>query len=173
MIRPYLDFYPKIAATAYVDPDATVIGRVSLAEDCSIWPQAVLRGDIHTIDIGARSNIQDGAVLHVTHASDYNPDGYPVVLEHNITIGHHVTLHGCHIQHHCLIGMGSVVLDGALLEPFTLLGAGSLVAPKQRLDGGYLWLGSPAKKIRPLTEQEKTFFAYSAQHYATLSQNHR
>ena len=172
-IRDFQHHQPNIASSAYVDPDAVVIGQVKLAEDSSIWPLAVLRGDIHHIHIGARSNIQDGAVLHVTHVSDFNPDGYPCVIENDVTVGHNVTLHGCHIQHHCLIGMGSIVLDGAVLEPYTLLGAGALVSPHQRLESGYLWLGSPAKRIRPLKEKEKAFFAYSAQHYAELSKKHQ
>ena len=171
-IRDFLDFKPDIADSAYVAPEAVIIGQVKLAKDSSIWPLAVLRGDIHHIHVGERSNVQDGAVLHVTHASDFNPAGFPCVIEHDVTVGHNVTLHGCHIQHHCLVGMGSIVLDGAVLEPYTLLGAGALVSPNQRLESGYLWLGSPAKCIRPLKEAEKEFFAYSAQHYADLSKKH-
>lgn len=171
-IRHFKDSYPIIADDVYIDPTAVVIGEVSIGAQSSIWPMAVLRGDINYIKIGARTSIQDGAVLHVTHASVYNPQGFPLVIGDNVTVGHQAVLHGCTIGNRCLIGIGAKVLDGATLADEVLLGAGSLVPPGKHLEGGYLWLGAPARKIRPLTEQEREFFSYSAAHYAKLQQHY-
>lgn len=173
MIRPFEDLKPNIAPSAYIDPQAVVIGDVKVGENASIFPMAVARGDIHRIEIGARTNIQDGSILHVTHDSAYCPGGLPLIIGENVTVGHQVTLHACTIGDYCLIGMGSIVLDGAVLEPYTLLGAGSLVSPHKTLEGGFLWRGSPAKKIRPLTEKEMQYFEYSAQNYVRLAQRYK
>ncbi len=171
-IRRYAEHQPIIAASAYLDPLALVEGQVEIAEEASIWPMTVVRGDVNYIQIGARTNVQDGSVLHVTHDSHYNPGGRPLILEHDITIGHQVNLHACTVRHHCLLGIGSILLDGALLEPYTLLAAGSLVPPGKTLESGYLWRGSPAQKVRRLSEQEIEYFSYSAQHYVKLAQAH-
>jgi len=171
-IRSYAEHHPQIANSAYIDPMALVAGQVDIAEEASIWPMSVVRGDVNYIQIGARTNVQDNSVLHVTHDSHYSPGGRPLILEHDITVGHSVNLHACTIQHHCLLGIGSIILDGAVLEPYTLLAAGSLVPPGKTLDGGYLWRGSPAQKARKLSEQEIEYFAYSAKHYVKLAQTH-
>lgn len=172
-IRPYLNTLPTIAASAYIDPQAAVIGDVTIGEDSSLWPMAVARGDVNYIRIGTRSNIQDGSVLHVTHAHPEVPEGHPLLIGDEVTVGHNVTLHGCTVGDNCLIGMGSVVLDGAVLEPYILLGAGSLVPPGKVLRGGHLWLGNPVRCVRALTEAEWVRFAYSAAHYVRLKEAYR
>ncbi len=171
-IRSYAAHQPRIAANAYIDPLALVVGQVEIAEQASVWPMSVVRGDVNYIQIGARTNVQDNSVLHVTHDSHYNPGGRPLILQHDITVGHSVNLHACTIGHHCLLGIGAIILDGAELEPYSLLAAGSLVAPGKKLEGGYLWRGSPAQKVRKLHDQEMDYFAYSAQHYVKLAREH-
>ncbi len=171
-IHPFGDHLPQIPETAYVAPEATVIGRVTLGEHVSIWPQAVVRGDVNRIEIGFGSNVQDGAVLHVTHAGPYTGEGYPLQIGRYVTIGHRAVVHGCRIGDLCLIGIGAVVMDGAVLEPETLLGAGSLVPPGRKLEGGRLYLGIPARASRPLTEEERRFLRYSAEHYIQLKQRY-
>lgn len=167
-IRPFLETVPRVAATAYVDEAAVVIGDVELAEDSSLWPMAVARGDVNSIRIGPRSNIQDGTVLHVTHDHAGAAGGHPVAIAEEVTVGHNATLHGCRIGPRCLIGMGAVVLDGAVLGPELLLAAGSLVPPGKSLEGGYLYLGHPARRVRPLSDDERHHLAYSARHYVGL-----
>jgi carbonic anhydrase/acetyltransferase-like protein (isoleucine patch superfamily) len=167
-MRKFSHFSPQIAAGVYVDPQACVIGRVQIGADSSIWPMAVVRGDVHDIIIGEKTSVQDNSVLHVTHPSVFNPDGYPLHIGNEVTIGHSVVLHACTIEDQCLIGMGSIILDGALLHKNVLLGAGSLVPPGKILEGGYLWLGNPVKKIRPLNAAEMEYFHYSAEHYVRL-----
>lgn len=171
-IRRYAEHQPRIADSAYVDPMALVAGQVEMAEEASIWPMSVARGDVNYIRIGARTNVQDNSVLHVTHDSHYCPGGRPLILEHDITVGHSVNLHACTIGHHCLLGIGAIILDGAVLEPYTLLAAGSLVPPGKILEGGYLWRGSPAQKARKLSAEEMDYFAYSAKHYVKLARQH-
>ena len=172
MIRRHQQWTPRIAASAWIDPQATVIGQVTIDEESSVWPQAVIRGDIHRIDIGARTNIQDGSVLHVTHDSQYSPGGSPLVIGDDVTVGHNATLHACTIGNGCLIGMGSIVLDKATLEPGVMLGAGSLVPPGKTLEGGYLWIGSPVRRARALSDEEKAYLHYSAAHYVKLMRRH-
>lgn len=172
-IRPYNGIAPSIAESAYIDPQACVIGDVHIGAESSVWPMTVIRGDVNRIRIGARSNIQDGSVLHVTHDHAKVPGGHPLLIGDEVTIGHQVTLHGCTIGERCLIGMASIILDGARLEPYVMLGAGSLVAPGKTLEGGYLYVGRPAKRMRALTDEELAGFEYSAGHYVRLQQNHK
>lgn len=172
-IRDFENYSPMIAPTAYIDPQALVIGNVKVSEHASIWPLVVARGDINSITIGARTNVQDNSVLHVTHDETYCPGGLPLIIGEDVTIGHQATLHACTIKHHCLVGIGAIVLDGAVLEPYTLLAAGSLVPPKKILEGGYLWRGHPAKKIRLLTSEERKYLSYLANYYAQLAQRHK
>lgn len=148
-----------------VDPSSVVIGDVTLADDVSIWPLVAIRGDVNRVVIGARTNVQDGCVLHVTHKSSYNPDGYPLVVGEDVTVGHKAMLHGCTIGNRVLVGMGSILLDGAIIEDDVMIGAGSLVPPGKRLVSGYLYLGSPVKQIRPLTPEEYEGLLYSANNY--------
>jgi len=156
-IKSFDSKIPSVHSSAFVHETAVVIGDVTLAADASIWPQTVVRGDIHRITIGQRTNVQDGSVLHVTHASDFNPNGFPLTVGDEVTVGHRVILHGCSIANRCLIGMGSIVMDGAIVNERVIIGAGSLVPPGKILDSGYLYVGSPVKKIRPINEQEVQF----------------
>jgi carbonic anhydrase/acetyltransferase-like protein (isoleucine patch superfamily) len=149
-----------------------IIGDVQLGDDCSVWPNAVIRGDMHSIRIGARTSVQDGSVLHITHAGPFNPEGYPLKIGDDVTIGHQVLLHGCSIGSRVLIGMGSIVMDGARIEDEVVLGAGSLVPPGKQLVRGYLYMGRPAKRVRALTEEEMAFFTYGAGNYVRLKDNY-
>lgn len=166
-IRKFQEKIPFIGDHVYVDPSAQIIGDVTIARHSSIWPLVTARGDVHSIRIGEHTNIQDNSVLHVTHYGKYNK-GSPLIIGSHVTVGHQCILHACTIQDNCLIGMGSTVLDNATIEPFVLLGAGSLVAEGKTLERGYLYLGRPAKKVRALTEDEKEFLQYSAEHYVRL-----
>ena len=170
MISSFEAHEPDIHPDAFVHDMAFVNGRVSIAEQASVWPMVVIRGDINDITIGARSNIQDGSVLHVTHDSRFSkPGGESLTIGDDVTIGHNVTLHGCTLHNRCLIGMGAIVLDGAVVESDVMIGAGSLVPPYKTLESGYLYVGSPVKQIRALKQQELEFLAYSAEHYARLA----
>jgi carbonic anhydrase/acetyltransferase-like protein (isoleucine patch superfamily) len=171
-IRPFEGIYPYIAPTAYVDETALVIGQVTIGRDASIWPMAVVRGDVNSIVIGERTNIQDGSVLHVTHDGPYSPGGQGLTIAHDVTVGHHVVLHGCTVESHCLIGIGVQIMDGAIIRSRSLIGAGSLVTPGKEIEGGFLWVGRPAKKVRALTEEEFAHFEYSAAHYVKNKNRH-
>ncbi len=165
VLRPYRDLFPKIGQRVMIDSTSVVIGNVRLAEDVGIWPLVVIRGDVNYVEIGVRSNIQDGSVLHVTHKSSFNPEGNPLLIGEDVTVGHKVMLHGCTIGNRVLVGMGSILLDGAVIEDDVMIGAGSLVPQNKRLESGYLYLGSPVKQIRPLKEAEIEGLKYSANNY--------
>lgn len=167
-IRSFKDITPTLGQRAYVDEAATVIGDVQLGDDSSVWPAAVIRGDMHRIRIGCRTSIQDGSVLHITHASDYNPDGWPLIIGDDVTVGHNVTLHGCTLGNRILVGIGATVMDGVNVEDEVMIGAGSLVPPGKRLASGFLYVGSPCKQARPLKDSERAFFTYSAKNYVGL-----
>jgi len=171
-IRTYQNKTPVLGERAFVDATAVVIGDVELGVDSSVWPLTVIRGDMHRVRIGARTSIQDGSVLHITHAGPYNPDGYPLIVGDDVTVGHKVTLHGCTIGNQVLVGMGSIVMDGAVVESQVIIGAGSLVPPGKTLESGFLYVGSPVKQARPLTEKERSFFEYSAANYVKLKDRH-
>jgi carbonic anhydrase/acetyltransferase-like protein (isoleucine patch superfamily) len=165
VLRPYKDLFPKSGLRVMVDDTSVVIGDVRMADDVGIWPLVVIRGDVNYVEIGARTNIQDGCVLHVTHKSSYNPEGNPLLIGEEVTVGHKVMLHGCTIGNRVLVGMGSILLDGVVIEDNVMIGAGSLVPQNKRLASGYLYLGSPVKQIRALTEAEIEGLAYSANNY--------
>ena len=167
-VRDFAGHTPKLGDRVFIDPASVVIGDVVLADDVSVWPGAVVRGDMHAIRIGPRSSVQDGSVLHVTHASDYNPDGWPLTIGADVTIGHNVTLHGCTLGDRILVGMGAIVMDAAVVEDEVVIGAGSLVTAGKTLASGYLYAGSPARQIRPLRDRERSFFTYSAANYTRL-----
>lgn len=171
-IRPYLQHQPCLGARVFIDTSAQVIGRVELGDDVSIWPFAVVRGDVHEISIGARSNIQDQAVLHVTHDGTYTPGGSPLRIGADVTVGHGVILHACTVEDACLIGMGAVVLDKAVIGKHSLIGAGSVVAPGKQVEPGSLWVGNPARYVRKLSEREIEQLYYSAENYRKLKDDY-
>lgn len=171
-IRTYKGHTPHLGARVFVDESAVVIGDVELGDDASVWPCVVIRGDMHRIRIGARTSVQDGSVLHITHASDFNPEGHPLTIGEDVTVGHSVCLHGCTIGNRVLVGIGSTVLDGAVVEDEVVIGAGSLVPPGKRLESGFLYMGSPVKQIRSLKESERRFFTYSANNYVKLKDSY-
>ena len=171
-IRPFQQHTPLLGARAFVDRSAVVIGDVEIGADSSIWPLTVIRGDMHRIRIGARTSVQDGCVLHITHAGPFNPEGFPLLIGDDVTIAHKVMLHGCNVGSRILIGMGSIVMDGAVIEDDVIVGAGSLVPPGKRLVSGFLYVGSPVKQVRELSEKEQAFFTYSAGNYVKLKDQH-
>jgi len=171
-IRSYLEYTPTLADRVYVDESAVVIGRVSMGVDTSVWPLTVIRGDVHTITIGERTNIQDGSVLHLTAPGSSPPDGFPLTIGNDVTVGHKVILHGCTIGDRVLVGMGAIVMDGAVLESEVILGAGSMVTPGKTLASGGLYVGSPARRVRDLRPEELDFLHYSAAHYVKLKNLH-
>lgn len=170
-IRTYRGMTPRLAAGVYVDPAAQVIGNVEIGEDASLWPCAVARGDVHFIRIGARTNIQDGAVLHVTHDGEYTLGGFALHIGADVTVGHGAVLHACSVMDACLIGMHATVLDGVLVKKHSLIGAGAVVTPGKVVGEGELWLGNPARCVRMLSEHEIEHLYYSARHYVKLK-NH-
>lgn len=172
-LRPFEGETPVVGARAWIDPSAVVIGRVEIGADASLWPTAVARGDVNFIRIGARSNIQDGSVLHVTHDGPYSPGGLPLLVGEEVTVGHRVMLHACTVGDRCLLGMSSTVMDGAVLEDEVLLAAGSLVPPGKRLAAKSLYRGSPARRVRALSAEELEMLRYSAAHYVRLKDRYR
>lgn len=167
-VRSFEGQTPKLGERVFIDGRAVVIGDVELGEDCSVWPCAVIRGDMHRIRIGKRVSIQDNSTLHITHAGPFNAEGYPLTIGDDVTIGHGATLHGCTLGNRILIGIGATVLDGAVIEDEVVIAAGTLVPPGKHLESGYMYLGSPCKQARPLTDKERQFFTYSAQNYTRL-----
>lgn len=167
-LRTYKNTHPQIGNAVFIDPFSTVIGDVRLADDVSIWPMCVLRGDVNHISVGARTNIQDGSVLHVARKGEATIDGYSLDIGEDVTVGHKAMLHACRIGDRVLIGMGAIVLDNVHIEDDVILAAGSLVPPNKTLASGFLYVGSPAKPARPLTEDEFAFLKRSASHYVKL-----
>jgi len=159
---------PQLGERVFIDPSASVSGAVTLGDDVSVWPMAVIRGDVNFISIGARSNIQDGCILHVTHESTLQPGGRALVIGADVTVGHGAILHACTIGDRCLIGMGAIVMDGAVLEPDSLIAGGALVAPGKVVPSGTLWRGNPARQARELSPDEIAYHSYSAAHYVRL-----
>ncbi|MGO1298351.1 MAG: gamma carbonic anhydrase family protein [Vibrio sp.] len=169
-IRSYQGISPQLGKDVYIDESAVIVGDIHLGDDTSIWPLVAARGDVNHIRIGERTNIQDGSVLHVTHKNADNPVGHPLLIGNDVTVGHKVMLHGCTIHDRVLVGMGTIVLDGVIIESDVMIGAGSLVPPGKTLQSGYLYMGSPVKQARPLTEKELTFLRQSAQNYVINKQ---
>ena len=168
-IEAYQGIVPKIGREVFIHSAATVIGDVVLEDGASVWPGAVLRGDVNAIRVGRATNIQDHAVLHVTHKSPQDPEGAPLRLGERVTVGHGVILHGCTVGDECLIGMGAIVMDHAVIESQVLLAAGSLVTEGQVLTSGWLYLGRPARPVRRLTGTERERLAYQADRYMELA----
>ncbi len=166
IVRPFGGKAPRLLESVFAADDALVIGDVEIGEDSSLWFGAIVRGDVNTIRIGARTNVQDYSVLHVTH------DTHPTVVGDDVTLGHRATLHGCTIKDRCLVGIGAVVMDGAVVGEDAMVGAGSLVPPGMVVPSGTLAVGVPAKVKRPLTPQEIAFLRTSASNYVRYAQEY-
>ena len=171
-LSSYLQVWPQCGERNFIHASAQVIGDVRLGADVSVWCNAVLRGDVNHIVVGRGTNIQDLSMCHVTHKTPAKPQGAALVIGEYVTIGHSVILHGCQIGNECLVGMGSTVMDDALLEPQVMVGAGSLVPPGKRLESGYLYVGRPVQRVRALTPEELAFLRYSAEHYIRLKDDY-
>jgi carbonic anhydrase/acetyltransferase-like protein (isoleucine patch superfamily) len=171
-LRTYKGIAPTLGERVYVDPAATVIGDVVLGDDVSVWPGAVLRGDVNRIRVGARSNIQDGAIVHVAHAGPYGP-GFPCLIGEGVTIGHAAVVHACVLGDYCLVGMHASVLDGAVVGDYALIGAGAVVPPGKTVGERELWLGNPARCVRVLSDAQVEQLRYSAAHYVRLKDEYR
>ena len=171
-IYPYQDSVPTIDPTAYVHPDAVIIGDVHIGPLSSIWPGVVIRGDVNYVRIGARTNIQDGSILHVTRPSEEYPQGFPLLIEDDITIGHQVSLHACHLKSCSMVGIGAIILDRVVVESQAMIGAGSLVTPGKRVVAGELWMGSPARCVRRLGEKELLGHVATTENYVRLAQRY-
>ena len=173
MIREFEGVSPVIGEDSYIDPAAVIIGDVVIGNNCSIWPLTVIRGDVNIIRIGHSTNIQDGSVLHASHAGDFNPEGAELHVGDQVTVGHKAILHGCRVGNQCLIGMGSIVMDNVIIEDQTMVGSGSLVPSGKILQSGFLYLGNPARQVRELTDREKEYLVYSADYYPKLKQRYQ
>lgn len=163
MLYKFENKYPDIKESAFIAQSADIIGDVTIGEDCSIWFGAVLRGDENYITVGKGTNIQDNAIVHIAW------DQYPTEIGEYVTVGHGAIVHACKVGNYCLIGMGATVLDGAEIGDYTIVGAGSVVTGGKKIPSGVLVLGSPAKVVRELTEEEKKNLEKSAQNYIDLS----
>lgn len=171
-LRSFQGITPKLGANIYIDESAVILGDITLADDVSIWPLVAARGDVNTMSIGARTNIQDGTVLHVTRKSEHNPEGNPLVIGEDVTVGHKCMLHGCTLGDRILVGMGAIIMDGAVIESDVFISAGALVPPNKTLTSGYLYVGNPVKKVRPLKDSESTFLKQSAINYVELKNDY-
>jgi gamma-carbonic anhydrase len=167
VIQPYDGRAPRLHPSVYVAETGVVIGDVEIGEGSSVWFGAIVRGDVHHVRVGARTNLQDQTVVHVTGGK------HPTVIGDDVTVGHRVVLHGCTVHDRCLVGIGAIVLDGAVLEPESMVGAGALVPPGMVVPSGTLVLGSPAKVKRKLTAEELAFFRTSADRYAGYAARYR
>jgi carbonic anhydrase/acetyltransferase-like protein (isoleucine patch superfamily) len=172
-LRPFLDKMPVVGERVYVDPACTIIGDVRIGDDASIWPGTVIRGDVNHIRIGARTNVQDGTIIHVSHDSPYNKGGYPTLIGEGVTVGHGCILHACTIGDYCLIGMGACILDGAVIEANAFIAAGAVVGPGKVVRSGELWAGNPARLMRQLSDKDIEGLRYSADHYVKVKDQYR
>ena len=171
-IRAYKNTTPTFGKSSYVDQSAVLIGDIVCGDDVSIWPLVAGRGDVNHIRIGDRTNIQDGTILHVTRKSPSQPEGFPLIIGEDVTIGHQCMLHGCKIGNRILVGMGAIVMDGAVVEDDVFIGAGTVVPPNKRLESGYLYVGNPMKQARPLKQAEIDFLKQSAVNYVELKNDY-
>ncbi len=166
-LMSYQGIHPSVHPTAFVASNAVLVGKVTVGAQSSLWFGSILRGDEHSISIGARTNIQDGTVIHVTEA------GHGTVIGDDVTIGHRALLHDCRIESGAFIGMGACVMDGVVVETGAMVAAGALVTPGKRVPRGELWVGSPARCMRSLTPEEMRFFQVSADHYVQLASQYK
>ena len=159
---------PTIDSSVYVDDSSVLVGDIEIGEQSSIWPLVAARGDVNVIRIGQRTNVQDGSVLHVTRKSANQPEGFPLIIGDDVTVGHKCMLHGCTLGNRILVGMGAIIMDGAVVQDDVFIAAGALVAPNKILESGFLYVGNPAIKKRPLKESEQAFLKQSALNYVKL-----
>ena len=171
-VSAYRGIHPVFGERVFIHPQAVVIGDVTVGDDVSFWPFSVARGDVNSIRIGDRSNVQDGAVLHVTHDGPYTPGGRELIIGNDVTIAHRVTLHACTLGDRILIGIGAIVLDDVIIEDDVMVAAGSLVPPGKRLLSGGLYKGTPAKRVRELTPAEIENLSYSPRHYVEVKNDY-
>ncbi len=171
-IRPYKGISPLLGQNVYVSDLSVLVGDIQIGDDCGIWPFVAARGDVNTIRIGQRTNIQDGTVLHVTRRSAKKPSGSPLTIGDDVTIGHKAMLHGCRVGNRILIGMGAIIMDDAVIQDDVIVAAGSLVPPNKVLDSGFLYVGNPVKKARPLSDEEISFLKTSASNYVILKNDY-
>jgi len=164
----FMDQPPRLGERVWLDPMCSVSGDVHLGDDVSVWPMVVIRGDVNRVVVGPRTNIQDGCILHVTHESRRQPEGRALIVGADVTVAHGVILHACIVGDRCLVGMGARVLDGAVLEPDSMVAAGAVVPPGKTVTSGTLWRGNPARFARELSAQEIADFKYNAAHYVRL-----
>lgn len=167
-IRSYKGVLPKVSHDVYIDESSVIVGDISIGSHSSIWPLVAARGDVNYMTIGKNTNIQDGTILHVTRKTPSNPQGYPLIIGNDVTVGHHCMLHGCTLGNRILVGMGAIIMDGAVVEDDVFIGAGALVPPNKTLSSGYLYVGQPCKQARPLNEGERAFLKQSAENYVKL-----
>lgn len=167
-IRPYKGIIPTFGNECYIDETAVFVGEIECGEDVGIWPLVAARGDVNYIKIGNRTNVQDGSVLHVTRRTEKFPEGFPLIIGDDVTIGHKCMLHGCTLGNRILVGMGAIIMDGVVVKDDVFIGAGCLVPPNKKLESGYLYVGNPAKKARPLKDEEIAFLKQSAENYVRL-----
>jgi len=172
VLRHFKGIYPTLGQGTYVDSTSVVCGDIHLGNDSSVWPFVAIRGDVNIVRIGARTNIQDGSVLHVTRKSDHSPSGNPLIIGDDVTIGHKVMLHGCQLGSRILVGMGAIIMDGVVVQDNVFIGAGTLVPPNKTLESGFLYVGNPMRKARQLTEAEMAFLAKSAVNYVELKNDY-
>jgi carbonic anhydrase/acetyltransferase-like protein (isoleucine patch superfamily) len=171
-MESYKGITPQLGEAVFVHPSSVLIGDIRIGKDSSIWPLVAARGDVNFIRIGERSNIQDGSVLHVTRPREGLPDGYPLIIGNDVTVGHKAMLHACNIGNQVLVGMSAVVMDGVVVEDDVIIGGGSVVTPGKRLRSGYLYVGSPAREVRPLSAAERSYLKASADNYVRLKNDY-
>jgi carbonic anhydrase/acetyltransferase-like protein (isoleucine patch superfamily) len=171
-VREYRGISPQLSNSAYIDESAVLVGDIQIGEQSSIWPMVAARGDVNVIRIGERTNVQDGSVLHVTRKSAQNPEGFPLIIGDDVTVGHKCMLHGCTLGSRILVGMGAIIMDGVVVQDDVFIAAGALVAPNKTLESGYLYVGNPAIKKRPLKDSESAFLKQSAINYVELSREY-
>jgi len=174
MIYPFKKWTPQLGTNTWIAPSADVVGNVTMGEECSVWFGCVVRGDVHYISIGDRTNIQDLSMIHVTHYKKEDmSDGNPTVIGSDVTIGHRVMMHGCTIEDACLIGMSATILDGAVIGKESIVGAGSLVTKNKVFPPRSLIMGSPAKAVRELNEDEVKELYASATRYVAFKNDYK
>jgi carbonic anhydrase/acetyltransferase-like protein (isoleucine patch superfamily) len=171
-LTSYLNVSPVIGGRVFLHASAEIIGDVHISDDCSIWCNTVLRGDVNRIEIGKGSNVQDLSMCHVSHKNAQKPNGSPLLIGEYVTVGHGVILHGCSIGNECLVGMGTIIMDDVIIEDRVMIGAGSLVSPGKKLSSGMLYMGRPAVAVRALTDAEIANLRYSAEHYIKNKNNY-